>query len=79
MVYLDHVTMILRFASKPNEIFFMELTAESEIIIKTWPEVKCKIGSDYNKIAYRRLKWDRPVGTREAIEKFYNEVIGTSY
>ena len=68
MVDIDHVVMILKFASKPNQIFFMELTEESKIIIKTWPDAKSKIGTEYNKIAYRRLKWDRPDGTREAIE-----------
>ena len=68
MVYIDHVVMILKFASKPNQIFFMELTEESKIIIRTWSDAKSKIGTEYNKIAYRRLKWDRPDGTREAIE-----------
>ena len=71
--------MLLRFASDPGQIFLMEVNDDSDIVIKKWPDIKSRIGPIYNKLAYRRLKWDRPDGTKEAFEQFLNQVIDAPY
>ena len=58
----------------------MEVSStNSEVTIKQWTEVKALFGTDYNKFAHRRLKWDRPDDTRDAIEQFVNDTVGLLY
>lgn len=59
--------MILRFNSEPSQVFFMEVSEDSTITIKKWSEVKTLLGTNYTKFAHRRLKWDRPDDTRDAV------------
>ena len=64
--------MVLRYGSEPHEVFFIE-AANDGVSIKRWSEISYAVGDFYTKVAYRRLKWERPPDSIDVLEKFLTE------
>ena len=64
--------MVLRYGSEPFEVFLLE-AANDGVSIKRWSEINYAVGDFYTKVAYRRLKWERPSESIEVLEKFLEE------
>ena len=75
----DHAAMVLKFASKPAEIFFLEATSTNGVCIRSYRYAKTQIGNLYEKIVLRHLEWKRPDKALINLEKFVREVRGRAY
>lgn len=75
----DHVAMVLKFVSKPNEVFVLESVPDKGVSIRTWKDLRGLLGRDYSKIAFRHLIWDRPELNLNIVEQFVKETEGAAY
>ena len=55
----DHVGMILKFDSEPDEPYILEATSNNGVHLKRFKAVVPNMGSFYEKIALRHLKFER--------------------
>ena len=77
----DHVAMILKFESDPDEIFFVESTGNQGVAMNRWSFLRKHIGRNkfYKKCVFRHIECDRDQKMLESLEKFLKEVIGHKY
>ena len=59
MDVLDHVAMIIKMASMPNEVLLFEATGTSGVHLSLFSEKKVYIGSYFKKMVYRKLNWEK--------------------
>ena len=65
---IDHVAMILRFGSFPEDVFFMESTSNYGVQLTRWSSISQHVGNYYKKVAFRHLEWDRTDESLEVLE-----------
>ena len=46
-VFIDHVAMILKFESDPNEVYFVESTSNRGVSVSKWSSIKKFVGEFY--------------------------------
>ena len=78
MLNLDHIAMVLRYESKPNDVWFLESTSWNGVTIKKWSDIKRSLGTEFN-VAFRHLKWERPESSLPIIEQFIKETHGNDF
>ena len=49
--------MCLRYDDEPDDVFLVEATSDG-VAVKAWSDISYAVGEFYQKVAYRRLKWD---------------------
>lgn len=64
----DHVAMVIRYESEPNEVFLLEAESGNGVSIKRWSEYDDEPGTFYTKVALRHLEWERPDNSLTILE-----------
>lgn len=79
--HFDHVAMVLKFESDPDEIFLVEATGNNGVSLNRWMFLKDHVGHDkfYDKIVFRHVNFDRGDKMVDALEKFLSEAVGLKY
>jgi hypothetical protein len=74
----DHVAMILKFESHPNEIFIVEATGNTGVSINKWSSLRKHIGVNkfYQKCVYRHLVLVRDQEYMSNLESFLKQAVG---
>lgn len=77
----DHVGMILRFESNPNEVYILEATGKLGVHLSKYSSVKKNLGPGkfYDKLVLRHLEFERTDDCLTKLEAFMKQVIGHSY
>ena len=78
---VDDAALVLKFDSRPRDVYFLEVAPGARVQVKNWREAKSKYGDDklYSSIAIRHLDYERDEGLTEVIEKFVNETRDAQY
>ena len=66
----DHAALIIKFASEPDDVFFLEATSNMGVMLKHFGGMKHTMGNFYSKIAIRKLDWDRENDCLNIVEQF---------
>ncbi|CDW71588.1 ph domain-containing protein [Stylonychia lemnae] len=67
--FIDHVALLLRYSS--GNVVLFEATGETGVILTDWNEFLLNNWiSQYHKIVYRKLNWDRPADILIRLENF---------
>ena len=79
--HFDHVAMVLKFESDPDEIFLVEATGNNGVSLNRWMFLREHVGHDkfYDKIVFRHVNFDRGDKMVDALEKFLSEAVGLKY
>lgn len=79
--HFDHIAMVLKFESAPEEVYFVEATGNNGVSLNKWQYIKPHIGKDkfYEKIVIRHVDFDRGGKMVKNLEKFLGEVVGLKY
>ena len=68
----DHMAMVLKFESWPNEVFVLTSLPKQGVVIQPWSDLR-KLTSTYSKIAIRHLNWERSDESLNIINEFVDE------
>lgn len=79
--HFDHVAMILKFSTAPDEVFLVEATGNMGVSLNRWVFLRPHIGHGkfYEKLVYRHIKFDRGDKMVNNLEKFLSEAVGLKY
>jgi len=79
--HFDHVAMVLKFESAPDEVFLVEATGNMGVSLNRWIYLRPHIGHGkfYEKLIYRHIKFDRGDMMVNNLEKFLSEAVGLKY
>ena len=66
--------MVIKFASEPDDVFFIEATSNQGVVVKSYRGIKWAIGSHYEKIVLRHLDWERSETSLNIVDRFLEEV-----
>ena len=80
--HYDHVAMILKFDSDPDEVYLVESTGGTGVALNKWSFLRSHIGVTkkfYKKCVYRHLEFERDGEMMEKLEIFLKNVIGLGY
>mgnify|MGYP000855427302 CR=1 FL=1 len=79
--HFDHVAMVLKFASEPDEVFLVEATGNMGVSLNRWAYLKEHIGKGkfYEKLVFRHVDYDRGTKMVDNLEKFLSEAVGLKY
>jgi hypothetical protein len=79
--HFDHVAMVLKFETAPDEVFLVEATGNMGVSLNRWVFLRPHIGSGkfYEKMVYRHIKFDRGDKMVNNLEKFLSEAVGLKY
>lgn len=79
--YFDHVAMVLKFESDPNEVYYLEATGNMGVSLNRWGLLKEHVGPGkfYKKLIYRHVNFDRGDKMVDNLEKFLSEAVGQKY
>jgi hypothetical protein len=79
--YFDHVAMVLKFESDPNEIYFVEATGNMGVSLNSWSKLKEHVGPGkfYKKLIFRHVNFERGDKMVDNLERFLSEAVGQSY
>ena len=57
---LDHISMIIKIESNPNEVFILEANGNG-VILADWTHIRKNIGPDkfYKKVMFRHIEFER--------------------
>ena len=77
----DHVAMILKFESTPNEIYLVEATGNTGVALNKWSSLRKHVGTNkfYRKCVYRHLDLVRGQDVMEKLESFLQQAVGLEY
>ena len=70
--HFDHVAMVLKFETDPDEVYLLEATGNLGVAINRWSFLREHIGAGkfYDKLVHRHLNFDRGNTMIEMLEKF---------
>ena len=71
-VTLDHAAIVLKYASAPNQLFFLEATRHG-IYIQSYSNIKNYIGNFYYKVVVRHLEFERTDDQIRIMMQFIDE------
>ena len=79
--HFDHVAMVLKFETDPDEIYLVEATGNSGVSLNRWLFLKDHIGQDkfYQKVVFRHINFDRGDKMVNNLERFLSEAVGCRY
>lgn len=79
--HFDHVAMVLKFESVPDEVFLVEATGTQGVSLNRWQYLRSHIGYDqfYSKLVFRHIDFDRGDKMVNNLEKFLSEAVGLKY
>lgn len=79
--HFDHVAMILKFETDPNEVYMIEATGNMGVALNRWLFLRDHIGSDkfYDKVVFRHINFDRGNTMVDKLEKFLSQAVGHGY
>ena len=75
----DHVSMIFKLGSKPDEIFILETNGNRGVHVKRWKSVERHLGKHYERICLRQMHFKRKTDQLEQLNKFIEQTEGNSY
>lgn len=77
----DHVAMILKFETDPNEIYYVDATGTNGVACMKWSLLRSHYGPGkfYERIIYRHVDFNRSDEMVEKLEIFLKEAVGRKY
>lgn len=77
----DHVAMVLKFESDPNEVYLIDATGNRGVCLNKWSFIRNFIGPNqfYRDVVFRHVEIERTNDMVDALEIFLKEVIGRKY
>ena len=79
--YFDHVAMVLKFETDPDEVYLVEATGNLGVSLNKWSFLREHVGEGnfYKKMILRHVEFDRGDSMVDALEKFLGEAVGKKY
>lgn len=79
--HFDHVAMVLKFETCPNEVFLVEATGNNGVSLNRWQYLRSHIGKGkfYEKLVLRHIEFNRGDKMVNNLEKFLGEAVGLKY
>ena len=79
--YFDHVAMVLKFETDPDEVYLVEATGNLGVSLNKWTYLREHVGEGkfYKKMIMRHIEFDRGDKMVESLEKFLGEAVGKKY
>ena len=76
--HFDHVAMVLKFDTDPDEVYMVEATGTLGVALNKWSYLREHIGHKkfYNKCIFRHIEFDRSDQMVDSLEKFLKEAVG---
>lgn len=71
--------MVLKFETDPDEVYFVESTANRGVSISRWSTVRRYLGDFYEQVVLRRLEIPRTEEMIARLEVFLKEAVGNRY
>ena len=78
-LFVDHVAMVLKFESDPDEVYFVESTSNRGVSISRWSTVRKYLGDFYEQVVLRHLNINRNEEMIARLEIFLQEAVGNRY
>jgi hypothetical protein len=77
----DHIAMVLKFDSDPNEVFLIDATGNNGVSLNRWNFIRDFVGPDecFTNAVYRHVEVDRTNKMMDALELFLKEAVGRKY
>lgn len=81
MSHFDHVAMVLKFETEPEEIFLVEAVGNLGVSLNRWSFLRENVGTGkfYDKLVFRHVNFDRGDKMVDNLEKFLSEAVGKKY
>ena len=79
--YFDHVAMVLKFETDPDEVYLVESTGNLGVSLNKWSFLREHVGEGkfYKKMILRHIDFDRGDSMVDSLEKFLSEAVGKKY
>jgi hypothetical protein len=79
--HFDHVGMVLKFETDPNEIYIVDATGNLGVSLNKWSFLRENVGHRkfYERVVFRHIKFNRSEKMIENLEVFLKEAIGQRY
>ena len=71
--------MVLKFATKPDEVYVLGVLPGQGVQIRSWTTIRGLLGTEYSKIAFRHLIWERPESSLMVLNQFVKETEGAAH
>ncbi len=71
--------MVVKFETDPEEVYFVESTANRGVSISRWSQMRKYLGDFYEHVVLRHLEVDRNQEMISRLEIFLKEAVGNSY
>lgn len=76
---IDHVAMVLKFETDPDEVYFLDATSTRGVSISKWSLLRKFVGDFYEYIVLRHLETERSNSLIDKLEIFLKEAVGLKY
>ncbi|CDW89888.1 ph domain containing protein [Stylonychia lemnae] len=77
--HFDHVAMVLKFETDPDEVYFVESTSNRGVSISRWTMIRKFVGDFYEQVILRHLEVERSDALIDKLEIFLKEAVGNKY
>lgn len=79
--YFDHVAMVLKFETEPDEIFLVEAVGGLGVTLNRWSFLRNSVGYGkfYKRMIFRHVNFDRGEKMVDNLEKLLSEAVGKKY
>ena len=77
----DHVAMVLRFETDPDEVYMVDATGNQGVSLNKWSFLRDHVGRGkfYDKVVLRHIEFDRGDTMVDNLEKFLSQALGQKY
>ena len=77
----DHVALVLKFSTDPNEVYFIESVSGVGVRLNAWTGLRTNIGHNkfYQKCVFRHVVFDRSFENLNRLQKLLKEALGHQY
>jgi hypothetical protein len=76
---LDHVAMVLKFETDPDEVYYLDATSNRGVSISKWSIIRAYVGEFYEKVVLRHLDIERGDDMITKLEVLLKESVGNKY
>ena len=68
----DHVAMVLKLETDPDEVYFVEAVGELGVCMSSWSNYRVHVGKDkfYKRFVFRHVNFDRGHQMTAFLDKF---------
>lgn len=79
--HFDHVAMLLKFETDPDEVYLVEATGNQGVALNRWAYLRDHVGKGkfYDKVVFRHINFDRGDTMVDNLEKFLSQAVGHKY